>query len=72
MSRFITNLFWFMHQELKTFRFELLNRMDVIVLFSSLFGDQLGKFLRLSMDGGGDLHENPVKEALAFELAFQD
>ncbi|KAL6176009.1 hypothetical protein ACLB2K_052645 [Fragaria x ananassa] len=46
-------------QELKTFRFELLNRMDVIVLFSSLFGDQLGKFLRLSMDGGGDLHENP-------------
>lgn len=61
-----------MHQELKTFRFELLNRMDVIVLFSSLFGDQLGKFLRLSMDGGGDLHENPVKEALAFELAFQD
>ncbi|XP_024171743.1 chaperone protein ClpB1 [Rosa chinensis] len=59
-------------QELKTFRFELLNRMDEMVLFSSLFGDQLGKFLRLSMDGGGDLHENPVKEALAFELAFQD
>ncbi|XP_004301680.1 PREDICTED: chaperone protein ClpB1-like [Fragaria vesca subsp. vesca] len=59
-------------QELKTFRFELLNRMHEIVLFSSLFGDQLGKFLRLSMDGGGDLHENPVKEALAFELAFQD
>ncbi|KAL6178568.1 hypothetical protein ACLB2K_050086 [Fragaria x ananassa] len=24
------------------------------------------------MDGRGDLHENPVKEALAFEFAFQD
>lgn len=46
--------------------------MDEMVLFSSLVDDQLGKFLRLSMDGGGDFHKKPGKEALAFELAFQD